>query len=78
MAAISQGLSTATPLVNGKREHDPTRGRSGGLNTQDGVVCWHSSGMLCVLRLGPGGVARASLNHRLIAVNPPGSKTVNR
>jgi len=36
-----------------------------------------NSGMQGFLRPGSGGVARASLNHRLIAVNPPGSATAS-
>ena len=39
------------------------------------VRCWHPSGMRSVSRPGSGGVARASLDHRLMAGKPPASSS---
>jgi len=39
-----------------------------------GYPCWHPSGVQSLSRSYPGGIARyRGLNHRLMALNPPGS-----
>jgi len=64
METISQVLSAATSLVTNGNGRDPARGRSQGATRRwwPGPL---ASGMQGISRPGSGGVARASLNHRL-------------